>query len=170
MKGKKVILKKKDTKKLVEFIIIISVVSVPFVSITNMVGMETFLDSFERPDSYIYLKNVNEYIITNLKKSSYIIIQKTDNPETEIKETDTVVYSKITGELACNKINQINSIGPIKRYEIKSSFFKEDSETIYEDQIIGKVVKIVDDNIWNALLMKIWSITTFNLNINSILE
>lgn len=162
-------IKKENIKKTIEFLVIITIISSPFVSITNIVGMETFLDSFENPNSYIYLKNANEFISSNIKNPSYVIIQKTEHPKIEIKESDTVIYNKITGEIACDKINHIYNIRPIKEYQIKSSYFKDNSEKIFEDQIIGKVVKIIDDNIWNALLIKIWSTTTYNLNINSIL-
>lgn len=170
MKGKKEILNNKNFRNIIEFIAVLTIISSPFIGITNLIGIETFLDSFEKPNDYIYLKNFNEFLLKNVKNPSHLIIQKTKNPETEIKESDTVLYSTFTGDIACDKIYNIKSIGTIKKFEIENSFSKENHEEIYEEQIIGKVVRIVEDNVINDLLIKIWSGSINNLNINTILR
>jgi flagellar hook assembly protein FlgD len=169
MEGKKGRLNKEKIKEITKFLAILSIILFPFLSITNLVGMDTFIDSFENPDSYVYIKNMNGFFVSNVEKASYVIIQKTGHPDFNIRESDTVIYSSITGEIVCNKIEHINNIGPINRYKIKASYFEENSETIFEDQIIGKVVKVVNDDMWNTLLIKAWGATIYNLNINTLL-
>jgi len=170
MEGKKVNVKKENIKKIIEFAIVLTFIFLPFISITNIVGMETFLDSFENPESYVYIKNINEFTVLNAKKPSYVIIQKTEHPTFHIKESDMVLYSTLTGEIICDKIDSVHTIGPIYKYELRGSSFRDNSESIYKEQIIGKVIKIVDEDIWNTLMIKTWGATIYNLNINSLLE
>lgn len=138
--------------------------SLPFISSTNILGMETFLDSFENSESYQFLNN-NGLNAVFTKENSYIILQKTDHPKFCLKESDTVLYSSMDGQISCDKINNVHTIGAINKYEVNGNDIKEYSETVYPDQIIGKVVNIVDKNIWNKLSLEIWSITIENSNI-----
>lgn len=41
-------------------------------------------------------------------------------------------------------------------------------EPIYENQIIGKVIGNVDNNLWNTISMKIWDISIHNLNVKAL--
>ena len=164
------LIRKNEIKKITKLIIFFSVSTLPFIGITNLLGIETFLDSFENPDSYLYIKNSERLIDSNFKDSSFIVIQESNHPEFFVKESDTVVYSSLTGDISCNKIEQIHSIGPLKKYELKGNDIKEYSETIYEEQIIGKVVKTTDKNIWNTISLELWTVTINNLNIYSLFE
>jgi len=157
-------------KKITKLLVFISVSTLPFVGLTSLLGLETFLDSFETPDSYLYLENSDELVNLNFKDSVFIIVQKSDHPEFDVKESDTVVYSSLTGDISCNKIEHIHSIGPLKKYELKGNDIKQYSETIYEEQIIGKVIKITDKNILNTFSLELWTITINNLNIHSLFK
>jgi len=167
---KRYTIRREETKKITKLLFFVMLSIIPFLSVTNLLGMETFLDSFENPDSYMFLKNSNGYLASNIKGSSFIIIKRSNHPEFDVKEWDTVLYSSSSGDISCNTIEHIYSIGPLKRYKLKGNDIKEYSETIYEEQIIGKVVKTLDNNIWNTFSLELWSITIDNLNICSLIK
>ncbi len=169
MMWKRCILKNSNIQKSLKFLVFFIISSLPFLGVTSTVGIDNFLDSFENPESYIYLKNSDVTMDSNIKKSSYLIIQRPQHPEFQIEKSDTIVYSTFSGTIACNKISHIHSIGSIRKYEIKASHFEENSETIYENQILGKVETIIEENIWNSLSLKIWDTTIDNININSLM-
>ena len=85
-----------------------------------------------------------------------------------IKEKDNIVYLKGKGELACSRIHHSIYIGAIKKYYTTDENNKINSNPIYENQIVGKIVKIVDNNLWNTISMKIWDISINELNVNAL--
>jgi len=159
---------KGEHKKIIKILIFIIVAALPFISLTNMVGMDIFLDSFENPESYICLKNSDKIIELEDNNKEYIIIQKSTHPDFNIDTSDIVVYFSFEGDILCSEINEINAIGSFKRYQI-SDHQSENKETqIFQNQIIGKIVKTLEDNPWNTLLIKMWDISIHNLNINAL--
>jgi len=97
----------------------------------------------------------------------YIIIQKSSHPDFVIKTKDTIIYCKNDEKLACDKVDYI-SINAIKRYYINDDLSSKD-QPIYESQIIGKVIRIIDNNIWNSISIKCWESSINSLNLRSIL-
>jgi hypothetical protein len=154
---------KKKIKNLIKFCIFISLVSLPFITITQILGMEAFLDSFENPSHYICLQDKDNTFGLNTKNEEYLIIQKSSHPEFNIKKSDSIIYCKNNGDIACNKIYNINNIGAIKIYYTTQ---ENDgiSQPIYENQIIGKIITTIDSNIWNFISIKIWEVSINNLN------
>lgn len=133
-----------------------------------MIGIDTFLDSFENPEYYICLQDKDNSLGLNTKNGEYIIIQKSSHPNFNIKKSDSVIYCKKGGDIACNRIHHINSIGAIKGYYTT----KENdvtSQPIYESQIVGKIINVVDGNIWNSISLKIWETSIHNLNLRALL-
>jgi len=161
-------MKRERIRKIIGLILFIGIAALPFISVTEMIGMEKFLDSFEHPDSYLFLKN--DDVITGIKTNAddYIIIQKTNHPEFEIQENDKLMYFNIQGEISCEEVKYISGIGTFKRYYLNSEY-ENYEETIYEGQVIGKVIKQIDNNFWNELSIKIWDISIENFNIHSTL-
>jgi len=161
-------MKKEQIRKIIGLILFVGIAALPFMSVTEMIGMETFLDSFEHPNSYLFLKN--DDLITGIKTDAenYIIIQKTNHPEFEIQKNDKLMYFNLQGEISCEEVKYIRGIGTFKRYYLNSEY-AEFEETIYEGQIIGKVIKQIDNNFWNELSLKIWEISIENFNIYSTL-
>ena len=161
-------MKKERIRKIIGLILFIGIAALPFMSVTEMIGMEAFLDSFEHPESYLCLKSDN--LITGIKTDTdnYIIIQKTNHPEFEIQKNDKLMYFNLQGELSCEEVNQISGMGTFKRYYLNGEY-EEGEVTIYEGQIIGKVIKQIDNNFWNELSIKIWEISIENFNIFSAL-
>jgi hypothetical protein len=146
-------------KAFAKILIFLSITALPFLTLTNSIGIDTFLDSFENPEKYTYLMNNNYLQSTKIKDQNYIIIQKSDHPNFQIQEGDTIMYCTVNGEIACHEIYQIYGIGTLKKYSIK------EKNTVYSDQIIGKVIKTLDNNILNELAINIWNLAINELNI-----
>jgi hypothetical protein len=156
---------REEVKNVAKALVFITIAILPFISITNMIGLDAFLDSFENPDAYVCLKNSGNIVGLKTQEDNYIIIQKTDHPDFELKQDDKVVYFEINGEMAYDTIYEINGIGPLKRYYTYSSLKNEMNSPVFSTQIIGKVVKIVDNNIWNDLSIQLWEASIDYLNI-----
>lgn len=159
---------KKIVKKAIKICIFIIIVNLPFISLTQIIGMNTFLDSFENPDSYIFLDSQKGIIGTKIENGQGIFIQKSSHPQYSLKEGDRVIYYQDNGEIVCDEINQINSIGFIEKYHMDGDNNKLDGESIYKHQIVGKVISIVDDNIWTEISMKIWDVSIHDLNVRAL--
>ena len=156
---------REEIKKLSEFLIFVSVVSIPFIIATNTLGFDTFLDSFENPDAYLSIRNSDTISGITTEQEKYIIVQKINHPDFEIQEEDTILYFSFDGELFCNKIYEINGVGTFKRYYIS----EENESLVFNSQIVGKVIKVLDENLLTDISLNIWDISISKLNIESIL-
>lgn len=157
---------KKMLKSILKMLVILLLISLPFISITQMIGLDRFVDSFENPQHYICVQNNGFFTGSKIDDEKYILIQKSSYPNFQVSKNDYVVYSGDDGSLKINKIDSIENKGAIKIY----NFLNEGkSEHIFENQIIGKVIGALDNNIWNALSMKIWDISVHNLNIRALI-
>lgn len=161
------ITEKENAKKIIQFLIFTLIVSLPFVNMTYTLGLETFLDSFEKPEAYLCLKNSDK--ITGIEASDeiFFIIQRKNHPDFNIQESDTVIYCKINGDISCSKIFDVKGVGIYTRYYVEDKIKNED-KPIFKNQIIGKVIKQIDKNIWNQLLIKLWELSIHNLNIRGL--
>jgi len=159
----------KNIKKILKPIIFLTFAILPFISATQTMSMETFLDSFENPDFYICVESNNNLIQSAANDGDYIIIQKSSHPEFNLENNDNIIYIKNQGGLASELIHHTNSIGGIKRYYTTDENNELNEKPIYEGQIVGKIVKIVDNNLWNSISIKIWDISIHQLNINALL-
>ena len=162
------LINKSNLTNLSKILVFVFITSLPFISITNTVGMDIFLDSFENPEHYVLLKNRDGISAAEITEPSYIIIQRADHPDFEIKKKDEIMYSTLSGEIICNKVKEIQTIGCIKKIKIDNNEDTNLKEIVYNNQVIGKVIKIVDENPWNSISLKVWSISIENLNIRSI--
>jgi len=164
------IIKKNDLKNISKMMLFLGIILLPFINITNIIGMETFLDSFENSESYIFLKNNDHMSATDTFDQSYIIIQRDDHPDFKVDVNDEIIFSTYRGDIVCDKINDIKEISGYKIFHTATNEFNEESNVVYDNQIIGKVIKIVDENILNTISLKTWGITIDSLNINSIID
>ena len=155
---------RKITKNIIKLLIFVFIATLPFISITQIIGIDTFLDSFENPEHYVCLQDKNNSLNLDIQKGGYVIVQKSSHPTFYAKASDYIIYNKINGEIACNKINSINTIGALKIYYV-SEQNDPSTQPIYDLQIIGKVVNIIDNNIWNSISISLWEISINNLNI-----
>lgn len=130
--------------------------------------MDVFLDSFQSPEKYVYFQADEQYIEGIKSDDDYYVLQKTSHPEFTLTEGDTILYSTGNNVFICNKIYSISCIGAFKKYHVKSVDNNLIDYPVYDYQIIGKVVSIVDNNIWNALSMNLWDVSIHNLNIHAL--
>jgi len=168
MNWKRCIKTKKKFANILKVFLFIFFAFLPFLTVTNMIGIDAFLDSFENPDSYVCLKDNGRLAGSNTRTQDYLIIQKISHPDFEIKEKDFIIFYENSGEISCNEVNYISTAGTIRKYYI----FDENgilNEPIYEIQVVGKVIDFVDNNIWNSISLKIWETSINNLNLRAIL-
>ena len=152
-------------KNIAKCFIFVLLASLPFISITQLIGLETFLDSFENPDHYIVLQDQGYIFGSEAEKNEYIIIQKSSHPEFLIQEGEHIVYLSNDDGLNYDKVDKISMLGTKKFYSICG-----DSAThyIYENQVIGKIINELDDNIWSSIVIKAWEASIHNLNIRAL--
>ena len=129
--------------------------------------METFLDSFENPEYYLSIQDEDNSYGLNTENGEYIIIQKASHPEFSVKESESILYVN-DGELICDKVKHITEVGAIKSYHLTEEE-NYNNEPIYDFQVIGKVIKIVDSNLWNSISLSIWETSINNINLNALL-
>lgn len=148
---------------------IFTVISViPFIHITEIIGLETFLDSFENSHNYLCIQDKKNMFELNTY-GDYIIIQKPSHPDFKIDESDLILYCNYDGIISYTKVNHINSIASMKRYYIEEQNEEIGNNIIFDNQILGKIVYIIDDNILNSISIKIWETSINNLNLRSLI-
>ena len=157
------------SKKIIKTIICISFAFLPFIYLTQLIGFNTFIDSFENPEYYVNIP-AND-IVKNIQIGSnyYLIIQKSTHPSFEINENDFIIYFNYNGELICNYVTQINSISAARKYYITNDLDLLNN-AVFDNQIVGKVTNIISDNIINSISLRIWEISINNLNIRAIIS
>ncbi len=140
----------------------------PFIYLTEVIGLELFLDSFENSHNYLCIQDKENMLESNTN-GDHLIIQKSSHPGFIIKESDLIIYCNFDGDISYTKVNHINSIAAVKRYHIEEQNEEQGKCVIFENQILGKIVEIIDDNIWNSISIKIWETSIHNLNLRSLL-
>ena len=162
-------MKKNMAKNIIKILVFISFASLPFITSTQILGMDIFLDSFEKPEYYLYLSSSRYSISSTSTDKYFMVIQKSTHPDFSLQNGDKIIYYTDDGKLECYEIKSVNSIGLIKNYRVNKEDDEINQNTIYNTQIIGKIVKIVGDNLFNTISMEIWNACIHNLNIRSIL-
>lgn len=159
---------KKVIRKTIELSIFILLANLPYITITQTIGMDSFLDSFENPEYYLYFSKEDYIVQNNFEKNCYILLQKSSHPAFSIKQGDIIMYIKGGRESAFNEIYQINGIGSEKRYYITNITDGLNEEILYKNQIVGKVISDIDNNIWNTISMEIWDLSIHNFNVKAL--
>lgn len=148
---------KRDVIKLIAFI---TLVNLPFISLTQILGSDIFFDSFENPNSYHYFKNN----IIDTIPDKYFVLQKSSHPDFSMSAGDKIIYLAEDGNILCNSIMSIKSKN--SDHNLYSIYFPGESEEeqISEYEIIGKIINNIDDNIWNKISLKLWDASINSLN------
>jgi hypothetical protein len=149
----------KTTIKLCAFIII---ANLPFLTMTQLLGIDTFLDSFNNSDSYQYLKN-NKICYTGLNQG-FLILEKPTHQRYSIEKGDTILYRTMGDRLLYQVVYSIQLQHGETTYYTTTVNEDDLNGPIFEYQILGKVTGIIDDNLWNALSLQIWELSIDNLN------
>ena len=158
---------KKLWKNAIKIVMIISILFLPFIYITEIISIEIFLDSFENPKHYLCIQSDGLIFGSKSDKNDLIIIQKSSHPDFFINKNDYVIYFTEEGFVEFSKIVNIKWFGS------RAKYYKECDEDfinypIFKEQLIGKVIKTIDDNILNSISIKIWEASINNLNIRAI--
>jgi hypothetical protein len=153
---------KKTLKALGKIGAFVVLANLPFLTMTQLMGMEPFLDSFQQTEFYQYFKS--NYLDIKGIDNSYIILQKSSYPDFSIVPGDDIFYLKDEAGLLCRKVYHVSYAGPLKRYYTLQFNGDLCLEPVYQYQIIGKVIGIVDNNAWNTLSLKVWDMSINNLN------
>lgn len=162
---KKLKLIKRKTLILI-FVILLS--CLPFIYITELISLDLFLDSFENSQNYVLIQDKkNEF--ESYTNGDFLIIQKPTHPDFKIEESDYIIFCDYEGDISYSKVSQINSIASVKRYYVESNK-TQGKGVLFQNQILGKIVEIIDDNILNSISVKIWDISIHNLNLRSVLK
>ena len=168
MSWKRWIKEKHLFRRTLKVAIFVLLLSLPFISITNTIGMNTFLDSFENPENYVCIKDSDNILKATSSDNSFLIIQKISHPDFDIEENDEIIYFTRTGDIICSKINEVTGIGAFTTYYVENEKQNVYTQPILESQIVGKVIKKLDDNPWNILSVTLWETSITKLNINEI--
>jgi len=137
------------------------IANLPFLTISQLVGINTFIDSFKHPGSFLYIKTEKiHYQDTN---GGYIILEKLTSQGFSIAEGDRILYHTIKDTLQQRIVYQIKTDDGIKTY-FTTSGIDNNEGPIYEHQIVGKIIGNSEDNIWNSLCLQIWHLSIDNLN------
>jgi uncharacterized membrane protein len=158
---------KKTLKLAIKICLFLVISSIPFISITQMIGIDTFLDSFENSEYYHCFKDEVGLYAANTIDKDYLLIQESRHPDFSAEKNDYIIYLTNDNELACNRVYHVSSIGKIKRYHTQDKKFI--GHHVLENQVLGKVIKVVDENIWNSISISIWEISIQNLNIRALI-
>jgi len=126
-----------------------------------------FLDSFENPQYYLSIENDKLLCGADTNKD-FLIIQKSSHPEFFVENNDDIIYFGNNGDILCSKVYEVNSINTKNKF-YTINYNNPYCGIIYENQIAGKIIKIIDNNIWNTISIKIWDISIHNLNLRSLI-
>jgi hypothetical protein len=138
------------------------IANLPFLTISQLVGIDTFIDSFNHPSSFLYLKNEKLHSLD--AKAEYIILEQPTYQGFSIQEGDHIIYHTNKESLQQNIVNQVKSDNGITTY-YTTSYTDDYNGPIYEQQIVGKVIGRSEDNIWNTLCLQLWDLSINNLNV-----
>jgi len=155
------------TKGVLHLCIFISIANLPFITVTQLVGMDVFLDSFENTEHYLYLQEDGNMRGIDIANDEYVIIKKSSHPAFHLHENDMVIYYNEKGEAACRSLSHITAAGSLLKYYLVDHSGTQPDSVIYDTQVIGKVVSTIEKSVWTAFCLQIWDITISQLNIRS---
>jgi hypothetical protein len=156
-------MRKKILNGAVQLATFVILANLPFLTISQILGIDTFLDSFQHPKSYQYLKD--DKINGLEQKKGYLIFTTLSSQENPITEGDTILYRGSANTIEYRMVYSIHIHHGDKTYYTTTSNGEKLDGPIYNYQILGKTTGIIEDNLWNALSIHIWSLAIKNLNV-----
>lgn len=140
------------------------IANLPFLTVVQLIGINTFLDSFQHPDTYQSIKNYEKD--NDTVGRGYLILQRSTHQDFSVKNGDTILYRTLEGSVKCESVLDVELRQGATIYYTTTPVQDEIKGPIYNTQILGKVTDIVDNNIWNTLCLQIWDFSIRNLNVN----
>ncbi len=129
---------------------------------TNILGLETFLDSFQHPLSYQYLKN--DRINGVEQKTEYLIFTTWTSQKNPIVKGDVILYRNTAHTIVCGTVFSVQTQHGDQTYFTTFPNDEKLDGPIYNYQILGKTIGVIEDNLWNALSVHLWVMAIENLN------
>lgn len=148
-----------------QFLVFLSVILLPYITMTSFMGMNTFLDSFEHAESYDYLKDPNTLTFPVQTENSYVFIQRSSHPQFTISPGEYVVYYSQQG-IECEQVTNVKQQPLLTIYTTHTH--SENTDPLYKYDLVGKIVGTCDDTLWNALSITLWETSVSNLNIRAL--
>ncbi|MCX6661584.1 MAG: hypothetical protein NTY91_03440 [Euryarchaeota archaeon] len=96
-------------------------------------------------------------------KTGYIILEQPTYQGFSIQDGDHILYHTMKESLQQNIVYQVKTDDGITTYYTTGYTNKYDGP-IYEHQIVGKIIGLSEDNIWNTLCLQLWDLSINNLN------
>ena len=137
------------------------IANLPFLTISQLVGVDTFIDSFKHPSSYLYIKS--EKLHDTDTNAGYIILEQSTNQGFSIHEGDQILYHTMKDSLQQYIVYQVRSHDGITSYYTTGSS-GDTNGPIYEHQVVGKIIGRSQDTLWNTLCLQLWDFSINNLN------
>jgi hypothetical protein len=138
------------------------VANLPFLTMVHLMGNDMFLASFQHPEMYQYIKVQKGNNLT--LPEGYLILEKPSTEELLIHNGDTILYKTGEGAVRCEPVISVELSQGTKVYYTTTPPQDDVKEPIYDTQIIGKVTGAIEDNLWNALCLRLWDFSIKNLN------
>jgi len=130
--------------------------------ISATLGINTFLDSFEHPDSYQFLTNLR--IEDSNAENTHLVIQKSSHPAFEITYGDAIVYYEEASGFQYGIIDLVSTEFKNKVYYIITDEEQFQYQSVFEQQVVGKVISDIGTDIWSSLSLELWDTTITRLN------
>ncbi|MBN2599489.1 MAG: hypothetical protein JXA75_03025 [Candidatus Thermoplasmatota archaeon] len=137
--------------------------NLPFLTMSYFLGVETFLDSFEHPSSFLYLKN--EQIQTLHPQEGYLILEKPSSEDFSIEEGDMILCYTTTHRLEQHIVSRIQSEDGVTTYYASTNTPGPSDAPICDSQIVGKISGTMKETLWNNLCLSFWDVSINHLNI-----
>jgi hypothetical protein len=155
-------LQRKYVKKVLQLCAFIIIANLPFLTMTRLLGIDTFLDSFQHPTAYQYVKYDKKD--GSNQNNVYIILEKPIHQEDSIAQGDIILYRSTESTIKC-RIVYSTEVQHGEKIYYTTTFNEDDLDgPIFNSQILGKSTGIIEDNLWNALSVYIWGLVIQNLN------
>jgi hypothetical protein len=138
------------------------IANLPFLTITNILGIDTFIDSFHHPTNYLLIKN--NKILNNGKNQAYLIVEKTTDNSANIQEGDVILYHSSKDIVQQGQVCQLAFEKGIMTYYTLTNTDRIIQGPLYNYQILGKITGSTDDTVWNVFCLQIWDLSINNLN------
>jgi hypothetical protein len=156
-------MEKKQLQKVIHLCVFLSIANLPFLTVTSFLGVDTFIDSFHHPESYIYLQN--DRINLPGVHTGYIVLEKPTDQDYHITQGDIILYYTHENELQQRVVDRIFSRQGMTMYYTAIDSQNTIEGPIYDHQIIGKIIGTIDETLWNTLCLQLWELSIEKLNV-----
>lgn len=154
--------KRSWSKKLLQLGLFLLLVNLPFVTTAYLIGTDAFFNSFDHPDAYLYVKSSK--LTTDIYHNKYFIIEKLTQNDAPLTRGDNIVYLQDNGNIQCHEIYALDKKPGMEPFYLLDPPSNDSDNVVYNYQIIGKVVGVIDNNFWNVFSLKIWDLSINNIN------